>query len=75
MWAITSVLGRPEQTHAVGSQVDSQVDSHSLAWGMLQVDGCTGAGQAEDRLGLVRLDNLPVRARAGQVVDLPASCR
>lgn len=57
------MLDTPEQTHAVGSPVDS------LA---LETD-CTAA--EDDRLGLVRLDTLPVQARACQVVGLPASCR
>jgi len=63
-------MDTPEQTHVVGNLV--AVDS--LEWEV--ICDCTAAGQVEDdRLGRVRLDNLPVRARARQVVGLPASCR
>jgi hypothetical protein len=67
MRVIISVLDTPEQTHAVGSPVAF----YNLAWEV--VGDCTEV--EDDSLGLVRLDNLPVRARACQVVALPASCR
>ena len=68
MRAITSVSDTPEQTHAVGSLVDT------LAWEVIGY--CIAVGQVEDdRFGLVHLDNQPVRARACQLVGLPASCK
>ena len=69
MWAITSVQDTPERTHVAGGLVDS------LAWVALRVvNYCTAVGQVEDDSpDLVRLDNLPVRARARLVVDLSPS--
>ena len=62
------MLDTPEQTHAVGGQVDT------LAWEVIGY--CTAAGQVEDdRFGFVHLDNQPVQARACQLVGLPASYR
>ena len=57
MRAITSVLDTLEQTHVVGSLVDILVRE--------EIGYCTAADQVEgDRLGLVRLDNQPVRAQS-----------